>query len=50
MNFAVARGRFPHSKNQAREKELIDYFRELPDEAQQIVVYMVGGLTTAIRR
>ena len=41
---AVARGKFPRSTHLARESELINYFRELPDEAQQYVLHMVRGV------
>jgi len=45
---AIARGRFPHSKKDALQKELLNYFNELPEEAQRYALYMVRGLAVGV--
>jgi hypothetical protein len=47
---AVARGKFPHSKREAKERELVNYFNELPEDAQRYALYMVRGLLTGINK
>lgn len=46
---AVARGKFPRSKSEAMGKQLLDYFNELPEDAQRHVLYMVRGLLEEMR-
>jgi transcriptional regulator with XRE-family HTH domain len=47
---AVARGKFPRSESEAMGKQLLDYFNELPEDAQLYVLHMMRGLLEGISK